>query len=224
VKSQLILNGGALPNLVLSEILEDARAEYDTKIGALLNSDNPGWKALMSKASEDTEWNDCWMSSKRKCGAVVISGIMGSGYYRVSEAYTGHESDSDLLRNRKGERFIAFFLDRFYPEAPEAAVAWGPPSPGGGKRTKAWVHHRNWFETFLSFLLWEAELLKVLAAPDTFAAWGPSSEDHLTLASGFPGLVEYTVRRRVCGQRSTKDPSPECDETAIPDKPAGVEW
>lgn len=221
VKAQMTLAGGSVSNMVLGEIMEDARAEYDAKIGMLLKSDSPGWKELNEKASDHTAWWDCWLSARRKCGAVAVSGIMGSGFYAVYKDYSGHESDDSLLWNRKGERYIAFYLDR---DKPEAVLAWGPPPEDGKSRMKAYAVFPDWFESFLLFTDFLVQLYKVLGSRDTYLSKVPTGSESLTLASGFPGLVEYAVRHQVCGQKSTTDSSSQCDETAIPDKPAGVTW
>jgi hypothetical protein len=214
VKSQLTLTGGSLSNFVVSEIMEDARAEYDSKIGALLRSDSPGWNELIEAASDGTAWWDCLLSARRKCGAVAISGVMGSGFYKVYENWSAHESDDQGKRNRKGERFIAFRLDK---SQPHAVLALETPANGRSRMmAKGGIVYWS--------LVLETELLKILASKDTYTLRIPVGEAPLTLASGFPGLVEYAIRRQVCGQRSTTDPSALCDETAIPDKPAGVTW
>ncbi|NDF14448.1 hypothetical protein EB061_03895 [bacterium] len=220
VKAQLTMSGGSLSNIVLGEIMEDARAEYDKKVGSLLKSGSPGWQALVNKASDGTAWTDCWLSARRKCGAVAISGMMGSGFYRVSESYAGYESDDSGKKNRKGERFIAFYLDR---PSPEATMAWGPPQDGG-PRMRASPVFPDWWENFLFFWRFLKALHNVLASRDVYLAKYPAGNASLTLASGFPGLIEYTVRNQICGQRSVSDSSLSCDEQAIPDKPAGVKW
>jgi hypothetical protein len=45
-----------------------------------------------------------------------------------------------------------------------------------------------------------------------------------TLANGFEGMVEFIIRRKICGQSSVTSPSAKCDESSIPDKPAGIQW
>jgi hypothetical protein len=53
---------------------------------------------------------------------------------------------------------------------------------------------------------------------------GKRGGQNYTFANGFEGMVEYILRHKVCGQTSLTSPSAKCDESSIPDKPAGIQW
>ena len=223
-KAYMAMNSGALPSLVVAQIVLNAKKDFDNRFSKLVSAENDHFQKLKEAASEGTSWWSSGMKSKRKRAAIYTSSVMDGHWWRTSGDWDGYPTDGSGKRNRKGKREIAFKLD----SDTVSPVKAGPANNDAGKKYQRKIRHEiggGWMS--LSNILGVG-----IVASAVNGIWGEGSSfgfnglygHALTLNNGFEGLVEYMVRHEICGQNSVTDPSSKCGEDLIPTKPVGVKW
>jgi hypothetical protein len=223
-KAYLAMNSGALPSLVVAQIVLNAKKDFDNRFSKLISPNDPNFGKLKEAASEGTGWWNSGLKSKRKRAATYVSTVMDGHWWRVSKDWDGLPTDGSGKKNRKGKREVAFKL----AEDSATPVKAGAANNDAGKKYQRKIRHQiggGWLSlAALTGVGMVATAVSSVLGQGTGIGVNGLNGHPLTLNNGFEGLIEYMVRNQLCGQKAVTDPTARCDETLVPSKPEGVKW
>ena len=224
-KAYMAMNQGALPSLVVAQIVINAKKDFDNRFSKLISPEDPNFQKLKEAASEGTGWWSSGLKSKRKRAATYVSTIMDGHWWRISGGWDGHPTDGSGKKNRKGKREVAFKLS----EDSATPVKAGPANNDSSKKYQRKIRHvigGGWMSlAAISGVGMVAVAASSIWGQGTGALGFNGLYGHpLTLNNGFEGLVEYMIRNQLCGQKAVTDATSQCDESLVPSKPEGVKW
>ncbi len=200
VKAQTAVNSAALPNMILTEIMNRVQKQYDTDFASML---------VLSSSEFMDFFNACQSPStgflgleKRKPFSCAASCMLGGDDYYTSTHYDIWKDGGGGSRNCVSQSWVN--------------LSNGSVSKTSGKSS---------FGSVVGAALTGALLGSaggIAAAVDE--AKSTSGKYHSattgsgrTVNLGYVGYVEYLIRKKVCGQNNLNDDSP-CDTINIPDR------